>query len=207
MAQVNPDRRWHLVLLAVVAAALVWSAIRPRDYFTWFLEVAPVFLGFAFIAATYRRFPLTTFLYTLLAAHSLILMVGGHYTYAEVPLFNWLRDIGVFSRNNYDKIGHLAQGFFPAILAREVLIRTSPLAGSRWLGFLSATVCLAFSALYEIMEWWVSVLGGSKGDAFLGTQGYIWDTQSDMFLCLVGSIAALLLLARAHDRALHRLQG
>jgi uncharacterized membrane protein YjdF len=120
------------------------------------------------IAATYCRFLFTTFLYTLLAAHSLILMVGGHYTYAEVPLFNWLRDIGIFSRNNYDKVGHLAQGFFPAILAREILIRTSLLAGSRWLGFLSVSVCLAFSALYEIMEWWVSVLGGSKGDAFLG---------------------------------------
>jgi putative membrane protein len=194
--------RTHAALLAVVAAFLIWSAIRPHDYFTWSLEVAPAVIGFVVLAATFRRFRFSTFAYSLMAVHAVILIVGGHYTYAEVPLFNWLRDIGVFSRNNYDKVGHLAQGFFPAIVTREILVRTSPLAGSRWLGFLAVSVCLALSALYEIIEWWVSILSGSAGDSFLGTQGYIWDTQSDMFLCLVGAVVSLALFRRAHDRSM-----
>lgn len=193
-------------LLAGVGAVLIWSAIRPHDYFTWTLEVAPAVLGFAVLAATFRRFRFTTFAYALMAVHAAILIVGGHYTYAEVPLFNWLRDIGVFSRNNYDKVGHLAQGFFPAIVTREVLVRTSPLDGSRWLPFLVVSVCVALSALYEIIEWWVSILTGSAGDSFLGTQGYIWDTQSDMFLCLVGAVVSLALLSGVHDRWMERIQ-
>lgn len=194
-----------------MGAVLAWSAVNPHDYFTWFLEVAPALLGLLIMAYVWRAhgFQFTTFIYTLVAIHSVILIVGGHYTYAEVPLFNWLRDIGVFSRNNYDKIGHFAQGFFPAMVGREVLIRTSPLKGSRWLGPLVASVCLALSAFYEMIEWWVSVLTGSAGDSFLGTQGYIWDTQSDMFLCMVGSIVALVLLSGVHDRALaaHGIEG
>ncbi|MEZ5354576.1 MAG: DUF2238 domain-containing protein [Bryobacteraceae bacterium] len=195
---------YHYSLLGIVGLFLAWSAIEPHDYFTWLLEVLPAVLGFLILAYAWKRhgFRFTTFIYTLIAIHAVILIIGGHYTYAEVPLFNWLRDIGVFSRNNYDKIGHTAQGFIPAMVTREVLIRTSPLGGSRWLPFLAVTVCLAFSAFYEMIEWWVSVATGSAGDSFLGTQGYIWDTQSDMFLCMVGSIAALLLLSRTHDRAL-----
>jgi putative membrane protein len=196
----------HYSLVGVVSLFLAWSAIKPHDYFTWFLEVLPAVLGFLILAYIWRRkgFRFTNFLYVLMAVHSIILIIGGHYTYAEVPLFNWLRDIGVFGRNNYDKIGHFAQGFFPAMVAREVLIRKSPLKGSRWLPFLAASVCLALSAIYEMIEWWVSILTGSAGDSFLGTQGYIWDTQSDMFLCMMGSILALLLLSRTHDEALRR---
>jgi putative membrane protein len=194
--------RLHWTLLAAVAVVLLWSAIAPHDYFTWFLEVFPALAAFTLLAATYGRFRFTDLAYTLMAAHAVVLIVGAHYTYAEVPLFNWLRDAGVFERNNYDKVGHFAQGFVPAIVAREILYRTSPLAGSRWLWFLSASVCLALSALYEMVEWWVSLLTGSAGDSFLGTQGYIWDTQSDMLMCLIGSLAALLLLSGAHDRAL-----
>jgi putative membrane protein len=194
--------RLHTGLLVAVAVLLVWSAIRPHDYFTWFLEVFPALAAFAVLAATFRRFRFTGLAYTLMAAHAMILIIGAHYTYAEVPLFNWLRDAGLFERNNYDKVGHFTQGFVPAIVAREILIRTSPLGGSRWLWFLSASVCLALSALYEMVEWWVSLLTGSAGDSFLGTQGYIWDTQSDMLMCLIGSLTALALLSRAHDRAL-----
>jgi putative membrane protein len=197
--------RTHAALLAAVAALLLWSAIRPHDYFTWFLEVFPALAAFAVLAVTYRRFRFTNLAYALMAAHAMILIIGAHYTYAEVPLFNWLRDVGLFERNNYDKIGHFAQGFVPAIVAREILARTSPLKGSRWLWFLSVSVCLALSAFYELVEWWVSILTGSAGDSFLGTQGYIWDTQSDMLLCLIGSLAALILLSRAHDHALTNL--
>jgi putative membrane protein len=196
--------RTHAALLTVVGGFLVWSAIRPHDYLTWSLEVAPAAFGFAALAATFRRFRFTTFTYSLMAIHAVILFIGAHYTYADVPLFNWLRDIGLFSRNNYDKVGHLAQGFFPAIVTREVLVRTSPLAGSRWLPFLVVSVCLALSGFYEIIEWWVSVLTGSAGDSFLGTQGYIWDTQSDMFLCLVGSVASLALFSASHHRSMQR---
>jgi putative membrane protein len=194
--------RSHIVLLIVVSSFLLWSGIRPLDYFTWFLEILPALLGLVALALTYRRFRFTTFAYTAMAGHAIILIIGGHYTYAEMPVFNWLRDIGLFDRNNYDKVGHFAQGFFPAVVTREVLLRLSPINGSRWLSFLVVSICLAFSALYEILEWWVSVVSGSAGDAFLGTQSYVWDTQSDMLLCLIGSAVALVVLRRAHDRAL-----
>jgi putative membrane protein len=198
--------RTHWCLLAAVGVVFSWSAIGPHDYFTWVLEVLPAVMGFAALAVTFRRFQFTDFTYTLMAVHAIVLIVGGHYTYAEVPLFNWLRDIGVFERNNYDKVGHFSQGFFPVIVTREVMMRASPLKGSRWLPFLAVSVCLALSALYEMIEWWVSLLTGSAGDSFLGTQGYVWDTQSDMFLCLAGSITALILLSRWHDRWLHRMR-
>jgi putative membrane protein len=204
------DRRllWFVALLAPV---LAWSAVRPHDYFTWFLEVAPIFVGVPLAFAVQRRFPLSTLLLILLWWHSAILIFGGHYTYARVPLGDWVMHWTGGDRNNYDKLGHLAQGFVPAILTREILRRTSPLGNrgdgrpSRWLGFLVVSVCLAFSALYELIEWWVAVASGAAADDFLGTQSYAWDTQSDMACALAGALAAVLLLGRWHDRSMARL--
>jgi putative membrane protein len=187
------------LLLALVSVVFVWSLIHPHDYLTWLLEVFPALIGAAILLVTYRRFRFTNLVYTLIAIHGVILMVGGHYTYAEVPLFNWLRDAGVFARNDYDKVGHLAQGFVPALITRELLLRTSPLGRGKWLTTLAIAVPGAISAAYEIFEWWVSVATGSAGDAFLGTQGYVWDTQSDMLMCFIGAAAALMLLSRYHD--------
>ena len=192
----------HKLMLAAAAAVFVWSLINPHDYFTWFLEVAPAIIAMVVILATYKRFKLTTLVYGLIAIHAIILMIGGKYTYAEVPVFNWLRDIGIFARNNYDKVGHFVQGFVPAIVAREILIRTSPLKKGGWLFFIIVSICLAISAVYEIIEWLVSVATGGAGDSFLGTQGYVWDTQTDMALALVGAVAALILLGRVHDKIL-----
>lgn len=193
---------YHRLLLALVSVVLAWSLVHPHDYLTWLLEVFPALVGGAILFATYRRFRFTNLVYTLIAIHAVILMIGGHYTYAEVPLFNWLRDAGVFARNDYDKVGHLAQGFVPALITRELLIRTSPLEPGKWLTTLAIAVPGAISAAYEIVEWWVSVATGSAGDAFLGTQGYVWDTQSDMLMCFVGAVAALVLLSRWHDAQL-----
>jgi len=194
----------HLVLLTIVLMCLAVSAIHPHDYFTWILEVAPVLIGIPLVLWTYQRFPLTTLLYVLLAVHALILMTGGHYTYAEVPLFNNLRDTFHMSRNHYDRVGHFAQGFIPAILAREILLRRTPLRPGGWLNFLSVAICLAFSAFYELIEWWTALATGEAATAFLGTQGDPWDTQWDMFLALVGACVSLVTLRHAHDRALHR---
>lgn len=193
---------YHRLLLALVSVVLVWSLVHPHDYLTWLLEVFPALIGGAIVLATYRRFRFTNLVYTLIAIHAVILMIGGHYTYAEVPLFNRLRDAGVFARNDYDKIGHLAQGLVPALITRELLVRTSPLRPGKWLTTLAIAVPGAISAAYEIFEWWVSVATGSAGDAFLGTQGYVWDTQSDMLMCFVGAVAALVLLSRWHDAQL-----
>jgi len=192
----------RFVWLAVFFGVLLWSAIEPKDYYTWLLEVAPAIIGIFIMAATYRKFPLTTLLYTLILIHCVILMVGGHYTYAEVPLFDYLKPIFGFERNNYDKLGHFAQGFVPAIIAREILIRKQVVAFNGWRNFIIVSICLAFSAFYELIEWLVAVLSGSSAEAFLGTQGYIWDTQTDMALALVGAIAALLLLSKFHDNQL-----
>ena len=198
-------RREPLVLLSVGVVLLVVSGIGPRDRFTWFLEVAPVLAGVPVLLATYRRFPLTPLLYRLLLLHAAILMLGGHYTYAEVPLGFWMQEAFGFARNHYDRIGHLAQGFVPALLAREVLLRRSPLRRGGWLFLTVTSVCLAIAALYEIVEWWTALATGEAATAFLGTQGDPWDTQWDMFLCLLGALAAQLLLARAHDRQIARL--
>lgn len=195
---------WLTVTLALV---LGWSAIGPYDRLTWFLEVAPVLVGVPLIWAVRRRFPLSGLLLALIWVHAVILIVGGHYTYARVPVGDWVSELFGWPRNNYDKLGHFAQGFVPAILTREILLRTSPLAGSRWLGFLVVSVCLAFSAFYELIEWGAAELTGEAAEEFLGTQGYAWDTQSDMALALVGAIAALMLVRRAHDRSLARLQS
>ena len=193
-----------LTLLALLA--LIISGIDPHDRTTWWLEVFPVVLGLPLLIATRRRFPLTPLLYLLLFVHALILMLGGHYTYARVPLGFWVQDLLDLGRNHYDRLGHFAQGFVPAILAREILLRRTPLRPGGWLFFLVCSVCLAFSACYEFFEWWAAVIGGSAADAFLGTQGDVWDTQWDMFLALLGAITAQLLLARLHDRQLARLE-
>ena len=194
-------------LLAAVLLLLGWSAVGPHDRFTWFLEVAPVLIGAPILLGTYSRFALTPLVYTLLALHAAVLIVGGHYTYAEVPLGFWAQDAFDLARNHYDRIGHLAQGFVPAILARELLLRLTPLQAGKWLFFLVLSVCLAFSAFYELIEWWVAAATGSAAEAFLGTQGDPWDTQWDMFLALIGATTAQLLLGRLHDRQLARLLG
>jgi putative membrane protein len=201
------SRRAMAWMLAVVLPALVVSGIEPHGRGIWFLEVFPVMLVVPILLATYRRFPLTTLLYWLIGVHALILMLGGHYTYARVPFGFWLQDLFEFSRNHYDRIGHLAQGFIPAIATREILIRASPLGSSRWLPFITVSVCLAVSATYEFLEWWTALLAGAGADEFLATQGDVWDTQWDMFLAVCGAVAALVLLGRAHDRALARLLG
>jgi len=194
--------REPLVLLALAGLVLIGSGIRPFDRLTWWLEVAPVLIGAPILVATFWRFRLSPLLYRLLFLHAVILMVGGHYTYARVPAGFWLQDWFDLSRNHYDRLGHLAQGFIPAILAREILIRLSPLRRGRWLCFLVVCVCLAFSAFYELLEWWAALIGGATAQSFLGTQGDVWDTQWDMFLALTGTIIALLVLARAHDRSM-----
>jgi len=189
-------------LFAVVLAVLLWSGIQPHDRFTWFLEVAPVLIGLPIILLTAKVFPLTPLVYTLLAIHACILMVGGKYTYAEVPLGFWISQAMGWTRNNYDKLGHFAQGFVPAIVAREILLRTSPLRRGKWLAFLVLCICLAISATYELVEWGTAVGTGTAADAFLGTQGDPWDTQEDMAMAAIGAIVALLTLSRLHDRQL-----
>jgi len=196
----------RILWIITFTAALLWSAINPKDQFTWFLEVAPALIGAAVLALTWKKYPLTPLLYVLILIHCLILMVGGHYTYAEVPLFDWISELFGWQRNNYDKVGHLAQGFIPAIIAREIIIRAEAVNGYRWLNLFIISFCLAFSALYELIEWWVAELSGESAAAFLGTQGYVWDTQSDMFMALLGACFALILLSRWHDRQLQKIR-
>ncbi len=200
----SPPRsgREPLLLLAIAAVALLVSGLRPYDRPTWLLEVGPVLMGAPILIASYRRFPLTPLLYRLLLLHALILILGGHYTYERVPLGFWLQDLLDLSRNHYDRLGHVAQGFIPAILAREILLRLSPLRRGKWLFFLVVCVCLAFSAFYELLEWRTAAIMGEEADSFLATQGDIWDSQWDMFLALLGAIASQLLLSRLHDREL-----
>lgn len=203
------DRR-VTIFLVLLGPVLAWSAVRPHDFFTWFLEVVPVLIGVPPIVAVCRRFPLSTLALVLVWLHCVVLIVGGHYTYARVPLGDWWMEWFGWTRNNYDKLGHFAQGFVPAILTREILVRTSPLGDrgdgrrSRWLPFLVVSVCLAFSAFYELIEWWTAVASGAAAEDFLGTQGYAWDTQSDMALALAGALIALAWLSRAHDRSMAR---
>jgi putative membrane protein len=192
---------WLLIFLGVLA----WSAIAPKDYFTWFLEVSPALVALPVLAATRRRFPLTPLLYGLILVHAIILMVGGHYTYAEVPLFDWLREPLGWQRNNYDKLGHLAQGVIPAMLAREILVRRDIVNGVAWRNFFIICIALAFSAFYELLEWWAALATGESAEAFLGIQGYTWDTQSDMLYALMGAVLALLTLSSLHDAQLRRL--
>ena len=200
-------KRYPLALFMLIGLALALSGLAPYDRTTWWLEIFPILIGAAILVGTYRRFPLTPLLYTLLALHALILMVGGHYTYARVPLGFWAQDLFGFARNHYDRLGHFAQGFIPAILVREILLRTTPLRPGRWLFVLVTAVCLAFSACYEFIEWWTALAGGASAEAFLGTQGDVWDTQWDMFSALIGAITAQLVLTTMHDRALRKLLG
>jgi putative membrane protein len=200
------QRRAVFLWLSIFFFVLIWSAIRPHDYFTWFLEIFPAILGLLILAVTFRRFRFTTLAYWLILIHSIILMIGGHYTYAEVPIFNWMRDALQLGRNNYDKVGHFAQGFVPAIIAREILIRKSPLKQGKLLFFIVVCICLAISSFYEFIEWWVAIATGSGAEAFLGTQGYQWDTQSDMFFAFIGAITSLIFLSKAHDKAISRIE-
>lgn len=196
------DARAGLSLTAAVGAALLWSGIQPTDRLTWFMEVIWVMVGVPLLLATWPRFPLTRLLYVLIALHCLLLIVGGRYTYAQVPLGFWVQDWLELSRNHYDRFGHFAQGFVPAILARELLLRLTPLRPGGWLAYLCVAAALSFSAFFEMIEWWAALIWGGAADAFLATQGDVWDTQWDMFMALVGALCALTLLSRWHDRQL-----
>lgn len=191
--------------ITIYLSALIWSAIGAKDQFTWFLEVVPALIGGGVLAATYKSFRLTPLVYVLILFHCIVLMVGGHYTYAEVPLFDDISRLMGWARNNYDKLGHFTQGFVPAMIAREIVLRKGVINGDGWRFFFIVCFCLAFSAFYELIEWWVAVGTGDNAEAFLGTQGYVWDTQSDMALALIGSIAALITLGKYHDRQLRAL--
>jgi putative membrane protein len=193
-------RSIHVWLLAIFMLVLTWSAIAPFDYFIWLLEIFPALIGVGLLIATFFRFQFTAFAYIAILLHCTVLAVGAHYTYADMPLFDWLQQQFDLSRNYYDRLGHIAQGFFPAIVARELLIRLSPLESGKWLFFVVTSICLAISALYEMVEWWVAVTTGSAADLFLATQGDVWDTQWDMFLALLGAMAAQLIFAGYHDR-------
>jgi putative membrane protein len=195
-------RKIWIIIFCIV---LIWSAINPHDYFTWFLEVVPALIGVFVLWKTEKTFPLTVLVYNLILIHMIILMIGGHYTYAEVPLFNTIKDIFELGRNNYDKIGHLAQGFVPAMIAREIFIRKKIITSKPWENFLIIAFCLGFSAFYELIEWWVAIGSGESAEAFLGTQGYIWDTQSDMGLALLGAIIALISLSKIHNKQLNKI--
>jgi len=185
--------------MIIFVSVLFWSGIHPKDQVTWLLEVSPAIIGALMIALTYATFKLTPILYFLILLHCIILMIGGHYTYAEVPFFE-----GLFGaeRNNYDKLGHFSQGFVPALLAREILIRKKVVNGTHWRNVIIISICIAFSAFYELIEWWVALIAGINAESFLGTQGYVWDTQSDMWFALIGAISSLILLSSTHDKQL-----
>lgn len=199
--------RIHLALLLTVIGVILWSSWRPHDRFTWWLEVTPGLVGLVLLLGTYGRFRFTTLCYTLIALHICVLCVGGHYTYARVPLFDWLRPLFSWQRNNYDRLGHFMQGFVPAIIAREAIIRFGVLARRNWVPFLVISICLAISALYELIEWWTALLSGGAANDFLGSQGDVWDTQSDMCVALVGAIIAVIVLSAVHNRAIRKLEA
>ena len=192
-------------LLTAFGIVFTWSVINPKDYFTWMLEVFPAVIGLIILIATFRKFRFTDFIYTLILIHCCILFVGGHYTYAEVPLFDWIRDLFHQTRNNYDKVGHLAQGLVPALIIRELFIRKIVVNKTVWLNLIIVSICMAISVTYELFEWFVSVLTGESGDSFLGTQGYIWDTQSDMLFATIGAILGLLIFSRYQDRQINKI--
>ena len=190
------------IWLSVFFAFFIWSFINPKDLFTWFLEVIPAIIGLMVLAFTYKRFKLTTVLYVLILIHSIILMIGGHYTYAQVPFFDYIKEFFELERNNYDKVGHFAQGFIPSIIAREIIIRKNIIQINSWRNFFIICFTLALSAIYELIEWWVALATNEASNDFLGTQGYIWDTQSDMAWALFGAIFALIFLSKYHDKQL-----
>ena len=199
-------RHFQQLLLLIIVGVFIWSAIHPKDYFTWLLEVAPVLIGLPLVYVYRKTFPLSGLVLSLLTVHAVILMVGGHYTYAEVPWFNSLRDNFQLDRNYFDRVGHFAQGFVPAMLAREILIRKQVVQAKRWLLFVVTCICLSISACYELIEWWVAVLSGTQAEAFLGTQGDVWDTQWDMCLALIGALVAQISFAKYHHRSMSVLE-
>jgi putative membrane protein len=195
-----------IALIIIYFIVLIWSGIGPHDYFTWFLEIFPAIVGFIILALTYRRFRFTNLTYTFILLHCCILFIGGHYTYAEVPLFDWIRDAFHQSRNNYDKVGHFAQGFVPAMIVRELFVRKEVVKKGAWMVFLTICVCLSISVMYEFIEWFVAIVTGESADSFLGTQGYIWDTQSDMLYAAIGAISMVVLFSRIQNREIAKLQ-
>ncbi len=197
----------YYILIFLFFVGLTGSAIYPHDYFTWILEVFPAIIGFMVLAITFKRFTFTTLTYVMILVHCYILFIGGHYTYAQVPLFNWLKDVLHQQRNNYDKIGHFAQGFVPAIIVRELFVRKKVIQNRSWLPVLTVTVCMSISMLYEFLEWFVSVTSGESGDSFLGTQGDIWDTQSDMLFATIGAICMVVLLGKIQDKQISKTQA
>ena len=203
LMQPRPESTFPTVLLAAVCAVLLWSVIGCHDLFTWFLEVVPAMIGIPVLIWLYPRLPFTNLVYFLIAVHATILMIGGHYTYALMPLFEWIKQAFHLDRNYYDRLGHFAQGFVPALIAREVLLRRTPLCRGKMLNILVFSVCMAITALYELFEFAVAKATGATADAFLGTQGDPWDTQWDMTFCLIGALTALLFFSRIHDRALY----
>jgi putative membrane protein len=192
------------IFLLIYFVVFIWSSINPKDYFTWFLEVFPAIVALIILTFTYKNFKFTPLVYSLILIHSIILMVGGHYTYSEVPLFDFIKNVFNHDRNNYDKLGHFAQGFIPAMVAREIIIRKNIINIEAWRNFFIVCFCLGFSAFYELIEWWVAILSNDSANDFLGTQGYIWDTQSDMAWALFSSIIALILLRKYHDNQLKK---
>lgn len=194
----------YWLLVVIFLTGLIVSGINPYDYFTWILEVFPAIIGFVALSVTFRRFKFTYIVYILILIHSYILFVGGHYTYAEVPLFNWIKEVFDQSRNNYDKVGHFAQGFVPAIIIRELLIRKQIVKFGFWLSFVVVCICLNISVFYEFLEWFVAVVSGESADSFLGTQGYVWDTQSDMLYAFIGALCMILTMSKFHDRQIDR---
>ena len=195
----------HTVLILLFFAGLIASGINPHDYFTWILEVFPAILGFMALLVTYKRFRFTYLTYVMILVHCYILFAGGHYTYAEVPVFNWIRDAFHQTRNNYDKVGHFAQGFVPAMIVRELFIRLHIEKRKSWIPFLTVCVCISISVFYEFLEWFVSIVSGQSGDSFLGTQGYVWDTQSDMLFATIGALCMVMLLSKLQDREINKM--
>jgi len=195
------------IFILLFGIGLVLSGIKPKEYFTWFLEVSPAIIGFILLIGTYKKFQFTNFTYFFILLHCYILFLGGHYTYAEVPLFDWIKDTFNHSRNNYDKLGHFAQGFVPAMITRELFLRKNVVANKNYFNFIIISICLAISGAYEWIEWWFSIGTGEGGDAFLGTQGYVWDTQSDMLLATIGASCMLLFLSKKHDDAIKNLES
>lgn len=196
----------YILLIVFFFIGLIWSGIYPKDQFTWIMEVFPAIIGFIVLSATYKRFRFTGLVYTFILIHCWILFIGGHYTYAEMPVFNWIRDAFHQSRNNYDKVGHFFQGFVPALIARELLIRQDVVKKRGWLAVIAVSICATISVFYEFLEWGVAVATGEAADAFLGTQGYIWDTQSDMLYAVIGATAAVIFFSKFHDKAIKKLE-
>jgi putative membrane protein len=205
MGRAAKDRRLHVFLLVSLAVLFIWSYIGCFNFWGWFLEALLVFIGIGILISVYRRFRFTNLVYVLIWLHAIILLIGAHYTYSRVPVFNWIRDTFELSRNDYDRLGHFVQGFVPALIAREVLLRKSPLQKGGWLFSIVICFCLAMSAVYELFEWLILLVAKDTGEIFLATQGDVWDAQKDMALCLVGAVVSLLTLSKLHNRALKRI--